>query len=417
MTNATARAAEPAPIKACTVCRDVQNFDLLIEDMETELGDAWGDLSYDDAALFLNQPEAGDIDFIAIAMNEDDEGRMALIVDLIETAIRRDVDVIVIAEEVSPMVLHQLLKSGAREFVPYPLPEGALHDAIERLHAPAPEAPPRGGEAIARPGGKGDRKGVVLPVHSLAGGTGATTFAVNFAWELATAPEARDADPARVCLIDLDLQMGAVATYLDLPQRDAVLELLQNTEAMDGDSFLQALQLHQDRLHVLTAPAEMLPLDLLTPDDIARIVALAAENFDYVVIDMPSTIVLWTETVLTMAHLYFMMIELDMRSAQNALRMIRALEADDLPLAKLRYVLNRAPKFSDLAGKSRLKRLSESLDIAIEVQLPDGGKQVTEANDQGTPLARTARKNPLRRQIQKLALSVRELDRAATTPS
>ena len=36
---------EPAPIVACTISRDVQEFDLLIEDMETELGEAWGDLS------------------------------------------------------------------------------------------------------------------------------------------------------------------------------------------------------------------------------------------------------------------------------------------------------------------------------------------------------------------------------------
>jgi pilus assembly protein CpaE len=34
--------------------------------------------------------------------------------------------------------------------------------------------------------------------------------------------------------------------------------------------------------------------------------------------------------------------------------------------------------------------------------LPDGGKQVTQANDHGLPLAETAAKNPLRKEIQKL---------------
>jgi pilus assembly protein CpaE len=29
---------QTTPIVACTISRDVQNFDLLIEDMETELG-------------------------------------------------------------------------------------------------------------------------------------------------------------------------------------------------------------------------------------------------------------------------------------------------------------------------------------------------------------------------------------------
>ena len=35
-------AAEAAPIVACTISRDVQIFDLLIEDMEILLGETWG---------------------------------------------------------------------------------------------------------------------------------------------------------------------------------------------------------------------------------------------------------------------------------------------------------------------------------------------------------------------------------------
>ena len=46
MTNVANLHAEPAPILACTISRDVQNFDLLIDDMENELGESWGDLSF-----------------------------------------------------------------------------------------------------------------------------------------------------------------------------------------------------------------------------------------------------------------------------------------------------------------------------------------------------------------------------------
>ena len=128
---------------------------------------------------------------------------------------------------------------------------------------------------------------------------------------------------------------------------------------------------------------------------------------------MPKTVVQWTETVLHHAHVYFALLELDMRSAQNALRLLRALKAEELPFEKLRFALNRAPKFTDLSGKSRAKRLAESLDIDIELMLPDGGKQVTQANDHGVPLAETAAKNPLRKEIQKLARNLYELNKAA----
>jgi pilus assembly protein CpaE len=56
--------------------------------------------------------------------------------------------------------------------------------------------------------------------------------------------------------------------------------------------------------------------------------------------------------------------------------------------------------------------MAESLDIPIEVLLPDCGKQVTQANDHGLPLAETAPKLPLRKEIHKLAASLREHARA-----
>jgi pilus assembly protein CpaE len=47
--------------------------------------------------------------------------------------------------------------------------------------------------------------------------------------------------------------------------------------------------------------------------------------------------------------------------------------------------------------------------------LPDGGAQVTQANDHGLPLSETAAKNPLRKEIQKLANSLFELNKAVET--
>lgn len=411
MSSVAALQPEPAPIVACTISRDVSNFDLLIEDMEVELGESWGDLSFDDAILFLNQPDADALEFVAIAVDSEDESDLARISGIISTAKEKGVKVILIAEEVSPIALHQLLRLGADDFVPYPLPENALHDAIERLKK-APAVDQLLVEQPAAPAfkPKGDRDGVILPVHGLAGGTGATTFAVNLAWELATIQKTNG---PRVCLIDLDFQYGSVSTYLDLPRREAVYEMLSDTAAMDNVSFLQALLHYNEKMHVMTAPSEMLPLDIVTSEDINRVLDVARANFDFVVVDMPSTVVQWTEAVLSKAHVYFAMMELDMRSAQNALRMIRALKAEELPYEKLRYVLNRAPKFTDLSGKSRVKRLAESLDITIELQLPDGSKQVTQSNDHGLPLAETAMKNPLRREIAKLAKSIYDLNVAA----
>lgn len=418
MSSVAAMKQEPAPIRACTVSRDVQNFDLVIEDMEAEFGEAWGDLTFGDAMLFLSQPDAAALEFVAIALDDKDEADLPRISELIKQAKARGIKVILITEEVSPIILHQMLRLGADDFVPYPLPEGALHDAIERARQPAPAAVVETADPTAEPmtgasptfKAKGDRDGVVLPVHGLAGGTGSTTFAVNLAWELASIAKK---DGPRVCLLDLDFQTGSVATYLDLSRREAILDILSDTSAVDSDAFIQSLQTFNDRLHVFTAPAEMLPLDIVGPEEMDRLITMAKTNFDFVVIDMPKTVVPWTETVLHQAHVYFALIELDMRSAQNALRFIRALKAEELPFEKLRYALNRAPKFTDLSGKARTKRMAESLGIDIELMLPDGTRQVTQANDHGLPLAETAPKNSLRKEMMKLAKSLHDLNKAA----
>ena len=410
---------EPTPIRACTISRDVQNFELLIDDMEIELGESWGDLSFDDAQAFLDQPEARSLEFVAVAVNAQDESDLTRITDIVKQAKSHNIKVVLIAGQLGAMALHQFLRLGADDFVPYPLPEGALHETIERIRKPMPApmlvlAPaPLPESAMPHPGfkTKGDRDAVVLPVHGLAGGAGASTFAANLAWELATISK----EPPRVSLIDFDFQFGSAATYLDLPRKEAVFELLSDSGSTDSDALLQAMVTFNDKLHVLTAPADMLPLDIIGPEEIGRIVDMARANFDFVIIDMPHTIVPWTETVLNRAHVYFALMDLDLRSAQNVLRLVRALKAEGLAHEKLRFVLNRAPRFTDLAAKSRVRRMAESLDITIEVQLPDGGAQVTQANDHGLPLSESAPKNPLRREIQKLAKSLFELNKAVET--
>ena len=225
-------------------------------------------------------------------------------------------------------------------------------------------------------------------------------------------PEA-EGTGTRVCIIDFDLQFGSIATYLDLPRKEAVLEVLSDTASIDADSLIKSMLTFNEKLHVLTAPTDMLPLEMMTPDDIGRILDMAQANFDFVIVDMPSTVVGWTEAVLNRAHVYFALLELDLRSAQNILRFIRALKAEALPHDKVRYVLNRAPKFTDLSAKARVKRMAESLDIDIEVQLPDGGEQVTQSNDHGLPIAENAAKNPLRKELQKLAKSLYDLNKSA----
>lgn len=72
---------------------------------------------------------------------------------------------------------------------------------------------------------------------------------------------------------------------------------------------------------------------------------------------------------------------------------------------------------TDLGGKQRVRRVAESLGIEYSYLLPDGGKQVVNACDQGVPLAEATRSNPLRREIARIARNVLAVEKGAAAAS
>ena len=387
-------------IEAFAATRDIKNFPQLSEELSNQFSKNWAVGSFREAMESLKRGSLDVIDIVVICVDKSDEDDLKPILDFIKGVKERGAKTILIAKEVSPTALHQLMRQGADDFIPYPFPDGAFNDSLTSLRE-APKAPAANvAEEPTR------RKGMILPVYGMAGGVGASTFAVNLAWELAN--HDRKAN-TRVIIMDLNFQSGSVATYLDVPRREAVTELLTDIENLNAETFAQALTSFKSRVAVLTAPADTLPLDIIDGNAIHRMISLAQEKYDFVVIDLPPLLVNWTSDVIQMCETMFTLISLDMRSAQNLMRFVRTLKAEELPEDKLEFVLNFAPSFTDINGKARTKRFSENLGVDVNIMLPDGGKAVLAACDQGSPLAEAAPKNALRKEIKKLAGSLVDL--------
>jgi pilus assembly protein CpaE len=404
---------ESEAVAACAIARDLENFGLLIEDLENKLGASWGGLDFNNAEDILRSSHADTLKFITIALDKSDEDDLSFVDNIIKAATERKIKVILVTHDLSAISLHQLMRLGADDFVPYPIPENALNDAIDRV-LKEPEEKVIIKEVFIQsdnapataPVTEKTKQGVLLPVYGLAGGVGATTFSTNLAWEMQTILAA---EGKTVCIMDFDFQFGSVATYLDVAKNEAAFELISDVSNADADSFKQVVSKYKDKLAVLPSPQDAVPLEFISPEDVKHIVDLARSCYDVVIIDVPRTLVSWSEVLLNECELYLCLIGLEMRSAQNTQRFLRALKAEDLPFEKAQFILNRAPKMTDLSGKSRLKSMTESLNIEMRWQLSDGGKQVPSAGDHGAPLAEMAAKNPLRKDIVKIAETFAEL--------
>ncbi len=389
--------AKPEEVEVFAIARNHEEFEELTHGLNATIAGSWAPLSLEKGEEAIVGGVGPDLEVAIVAVSQDDEADLVPVTKVIQAARDNGIKVLLVTKDVSATALHQMLRTGADDFAPYPLPEGALADSIAKLRSSYAEAPKAEASAKRR------RKGIIMPVYGIAGGVGATTFAVNLAWELALLTKKTD---KRVCLLDLNFQFGSVSTYLDMPRREAIYELISDPSAIDHDSLSQALTSYKTRLAVLTSPMDALPLDIIAPEDIAKLLEIAQGSYDFIVVDMPQTLVHWSDNVLRMAETFFAVLEIDMRSAQNCLRFLRALKAEDLPYEKVQFALNRAPGFADLNGKARAKRLAESLNVEINIMLPDGGKAVQSSGDEGLPMAEAHPKNALRKEIKSVAQSL-----------
>lgn len=383
--------AEIAP-EALVFSGEFSAADALVKDLDTQFGeDQWLEVPVEDAENMLSIASSED-SFVIVALSSDETEAVAATAQLIRQAREYGLMVLLIVGDISSRTMHQIMREGVAEFTPYPEPAGALMDAIDRLRLARSSGNLPAVTSTSAP----RRLGKVVAFYGVAGGVGASTIAVNFAWELTlrTRREGR-----RVALLDFNFQYGSIATFLDVPRREAVYELVSEASNLDQTGLTQALSTYQDKLHVLTAPRDALPLDIVSPADVDAIINLARESFDYVVIDMPQALMNWSEKVYAASDDFYAVMEIDMRSAQNMYRFLRTLKAEDMNLDKLRFVLNRAPGMTDLSGKTRVKRVAESLGITFLHQIADGGRQIVNSGDQGTPLAESARSSPVRKEI------------------
>jgi len=379
------------------------SFEQLNGELHGLFGQNWGNVTVAAAGEMLGRGAMIGDETLIVCVESEDEHNLEPIDSFVRAAKKAGFTVVLIAKDVSPTALHHLLKLGADDFAPYPLPDNALSNIFNNLRDKRNAAPTELSHKKAR-------SGVILPVYGAAGGVGGSTFAVNLAWEMAIATRK---DDMRVALIDLDFQFGSVATLLDMARRETVFDLLTEPDTLAGDTLSQAMTSYKSLLAVMTSPPEVMPLDIVNSDYIEKLLRLLQARYDFIIVDLPKALTDWSAAVLTNAETYFSLLELDMRSAQNLMRYLRVLRGEDLPGEKIQYILNRAPGFADLNGKTRVGRFSESLGIEIGILLPDGGKAVTQAGDQGEPLAISAAKNPLRKEIKKIAGTLVDLTKEA----
>ncbi|MET8410171.1 AAA family ATPase [Streptomyces sp. NPDC005195] len=235
--------------------------------------------------------------------------------DLIRDLVLRfpAVGVVLITADPGTGVLTAAMDSGARGIIGLPLGYDALAERVQaaagwslgmRRHLGSGTP-----ELYTGPGG------TVVTVTGAKGGVGTTLTAVQIA--LASKASGRD-----VALVDLDLQSGDVASYLDVQFRRSVADLAGISD-INPRVLQDAVYLHDSGVGLLLAPAEGERGEEVTDRVTRQVLSVLRSRHDVVIVDCGSQMNSATAAAVEMADQALLLVTPDVVAVRAAKRMVR----------------------------------------------------------------------------------------------
>lgn len=234
--------------------------------------------------------------------------------------------VLMVGGSLPASLVRDLLRLEHADILEAPFAPDQLTSAIQALlagmaAAPAPAGPASGSRCWA--------------VMGAVGGAGATTLAIEMAHAFSTR------DKARVCLIDLNLADGAAAAYLGVNGALRLSDFAAAPERIDT-AVLQALSAAvSPSFDLLAAPRDPTGFDLATHDAVLRLLEVACETYDWVILDMPRHRRAWSLEALSGCDEILVISELTVPALLAARSLSDEVEHALSGAAQPRIVLNR----------------------------------------------------------------------------
>jgi pilus assembly protein CpaE len=292
------------------------------------------------------------------------------------------VAVILLCASHTPEFLINSMRAGVREVLPSPVTPDALEAAVGRI-------------AAKLTGGTARTRGKILAFLPCKGGSGATFLATNLGYQLA--------ETRSVLLIDLNLQFGDALSFVhDGRPSSTLADVAQNIARLDA-SFLAASTVKvAPNYSILPAPEDPAQAMGIKPEHIEAILGLAVSQYDFVLLDIPRSLDTLSIKALDRAYRIFPVLQVTLPAIRNATKLLEVFKSLGYPTDKVELIVNRFEKGGDIG----LEEMRRSLGSVNLMTIPNSYKEVDASINQGDALIRTARSNPVTRNLAEFALSL-----------
>ena len=325
------------------------------------------------------QPEIG-----LIAMDTNPEQATKLVAEIAAQA--PQCTLLVTSSSTDGRLILETMRAGAKEFLTEPLKPEDLASALQRVK-----------QVKSTSGGESSQGCKIISVAGATGGVGTSSVAVNLACALA-AEEGHS-----VALIDLDVALGDADVFLDTIPEYTLADVAQNVARLDLTLLKKSLTKHSSGLHLLPRPVQLEDAQLITPENLNRVIGLLKTSFTHVVIDTSKGYGPLDMEAFKLSDNVLMITQLDLPCLRNVVRLMMTFDDDQSLRDKVKIVVNRVGQD---AGQISFKKAQETIGRDIFWQIPNDYRVMVEVRNNGVPLLQHAPKAGITLSICQLADAV-----------
>ena len=305
------------------------------------------------------------------------KGKSLLIVDLSTNKIKnldfilqvtkecKNCKVLALSDNPSVELIIEVMRAGAKEFVPVPIIKNEFFEAIKKLVTEMNEPVKK-------------NKCKIISVFSNKGGIGKTSLATNLALELAKITK------ENIALIDLNFQMGDITTFLDLKPSFNISYMLENLDKINETFLLSTLERYKSTsLYVLADPPYFKQADNIQPRQITRLFDTLKETFSYIIVDAEASFDGKNIAALDNSDLIMLVTVANLPALRNTQRCLELFEKLGYDKEKIKIVVNRYMENDEIKDVDIEKVLSKD----IYWKIPNNYFAIMSAINKGIPVS------------------------------
>lgn len=310
--------------------------------------------------------------------------------------------VIIMSVQGEQAYLRRAMMAGAREYIVKPFTGDELSSVIAKVYELDQRKRDVFGEQTKLSQNLQVRKSEIISFFSTKGGVGNTTLATNLAVQLASSGK------WRVLLIDLNLQFGDVAVFLNLIPKRTIADLTQsgNLKYSEIQSYFLT---HSSGLQVLAAPTRPEYSELVTAEHVEQILSEVKDKFDFIICDNISRFDDISLVSFDASNQIWLVLAMDVPTLKNAKLSLEVIEGLH-HTSKVKVVLNRSSKEMGMDPKD----VEKSLNVKISHEIFSDGRALVAALNQGVPFVTSHPQSKASEGIRNMAKKLIALQEADT---